>query len=396
MPDKIEKDNLWERNKRKYEMLYFLTAISFMTSVEIVYFQFKSLSLSEIYLLFSIFSIFITVLEIPTGFIGDKLGQKKSVVIGLVCGIVGFGVLFYAHGILLCGVAYMFLALMLSFMSGSLEALLYETMLTSHCEDQFEKNYGHLGFLSFIGGLVGTVCGGFISIIDISLVAVLDGAMILCGLIAILQIEEPVCEKKKSKLREDLKTIKTQVLDNKNILILSTLFMTSTLIGTKFSQPLMTDAGLSVSYFGIFAAACTLVSALMSKYTSKLSCISLEWAIVIPACILVAIGISNRGGFVLLLLITAGARVFGGIKITKIINENTKSEFRATINSMRSLFFRLGYSIIILLAGFLLNYISLYQVMTVLGMILTVGIVFTLWVISNAENKKQVAVEKSV
>lgn len=116
------------------------------------------------------------------------------------------------------------------------------------------------------------------------------------------------------------------------ILLIAGTFMASTLIGSKFSQPLMDFTCCFSSPFGII--------------------------MLVLSIIILTIGVTQNGILVLLLFVTAACRGIGNIKITAKLNEriSINSKYRATINSIKSLLFRLIYAIVIFCMGFISDY----------------------------------------
>ncbi|WP_443110778.1 MFS transporter [Caloramator sp. mosi_1] len=66
----------------------------------------KDLTASQIYMIYSIFSILIFLLEVPAGYLGDKIGYKKSIILGLICGILGFIGFIFGKGFRVIIIAY--------------------------------------------------------------------------------------------------------------------------------------------------------------------------------------------------------------------------------------------------------------------------------------------------
>ncbi len=66
------------KNLYRIVLMFIVTSFDFFQQLRLHFFQ-KSLSASEIYLIYAIFSILVFVLEVPTGYIGDKIGHKNSI-----------------------------------------------------------------------------------------------------------------------------------------------------------------------------------------------------------------------------------------------------------------------------------------------------------------------------
>lgn len=78
------------KSLKRIVLLCIITAFDFFSSIEVAFFFQKTLSASEIYLIYAIFSVLVFILEVPTGYLGDRIGYKNSILLGLFCGILGF------------------------------------------------------------------------------------------------------------------------------------------------------------------------------------------------------------------------------------------------------------------------------------------------------------------
>lgn len=119
-------------------------SLDFFSSIEIAFFIDKSLNMSQVYLIYSIFSVLIFLLEIPTGYIGDKLGYKISMQLGFLCGVIGSIGFIVGEGFVPIIISYFFMALMTSLISGSDDALIYDSLKEEYKEGLFEKIYSKI------------------------------------------------------------------------------------------------------------------------------------------------------------------------------------------------------------------------------------------------------------
>jgi len=72
-------------SKKSLFLFSFLMTVNFCTPVFAAFFQSEhGFSKSQITSLFAIFSFAVFIFEIPTGLIGDKIGEKKSLIIGAI------------------------------------------------------------------------------------------------------------------------------------------------------------------------------------------------------------------------------------------------------------------------------------------------------------------------
>lgn len=132
------------------------------------------------------------IFEIPTGAFADKVGKKKTLMLAfLLAGIgniiMGFSINFWM------------LALSLwllvngggAFYSGTMEALVYDTLKVLKEEDYYDKHIGKLNaFRLWSMAICGTI-GGFAYYIYPGLPLILNGIVVLVGFVACFWLEEP-------------------------------------------------------------------------------------------------------------------------------------------------------------------------------------------------------------
>lgn len=355
-------------------MVAIITSIDLFSAIEVAFFLQKDLSASQIYLIYSIFSILIFLLEVPTGYLGDKIGYKNSIILGFICGILGFIGFIIGKGFWFIIIAYFFMALMNVLISGSDDALIYDSLKENGKENKFEEIYAKISSFSYFASIVGSVLSGIIAGLSINFNIALQMFFVIVALCMVFFIKSPnVSDNENENSQEKVKYQRKEIKAVAIILILAGFFMTSTLMGTKFCQQIMLSANIPISLFGIFTALMTVMASIFSYIAPKCKKIPFWFVMLMPSLILILIGVSHNGFFVFLLLITSAGRALGNIKITTLINNKISSKYRATINSVKSLLFRLFYSIIIFGCGMVADY-DIFLAVMLSGIILFVFI----------------------
>lgn len=362
------------KNLYRIVLMFIVTSFDFFSAIEVAFFFQKSLSASEIYLIYAIFSILVFVLEVPTGYIGDKIGHKNSILIGLFCGIIGFCGLIFFKGFYGIIISYFFMALMTSLISGSDEAILYDCLKQDGRENDFESVYAKTESFSYAASIVANILAGIIATFSMTIdVLVQISFLIIAFLIFVgTNVISGFVDEENNivGVKEKVKESKMLIM----LLVLAGLFMTSTLLGTKFSQQIMLAGNIPLSLFGVFTAIMTLVASLFSYIVPKITWIPFSILMLIPSVILIIIGISGKSAFILLLILTSMSRAMGNIKLSAYINNQISSKYRATINSIKSLLFRVFYSIIIFVGGKMAD-VNVFSAVMLCGIVLTVLIV---------------------
>jgi MFS family permease len=135
--DKKSHHDIW-----KYYGYIVLSNVLFFLPVDIIFFQERGLNLMEVFLINSIFSIGVAVLEVPTGAIADMIGRKKSLILGVFTWIISYLLFFYGWGFLALTVAYLTWALGSALTSGADTALIYDILHKNNKNDDFKKYQG--------------------------------------------------------------------------------------------------------------------------------------------------------------------------------------------------------------------------------------------------------------
>lgn len=68
----------------KYYLYMATTAVGFATAIWQVYLLTRGLSYTQIFTLDAIFAVTIVFGETPTGYVGDRLGRRNSILIGIL------------------------------------------------------------------------------------------------------------------------------------------------------------------------------------------------------------------------------------------------------------------------------------------------------------------------
>jgi MFS family permease len=361
-------------------LIQVLIALNFFGPIEIVFLKQRQLQMSNIFSLFSIFSVFIIILEIPSGFCSDKLGRKKTILLSVLFGVLGNIILLFSKNYYSYIIAYICFAINISFMSGSDIAFLYDTLMDFGKEDEFDIYLSKLMSITFYVQAISALFSGII--IKINLETTLLAEIFTCILALFLSflLVEP------KKIYVDVSKDNNIIINKNNlfnanfkkiigIILAMSIFSTSTLIGVKLSQPLLSEAGISISWFGLFSAISMFLSGLCSQYSSKFTkkfnintMIIILFSIPILIFILIFIFGVKLYVFALLLLIPM-SKALSNIVTTTFINNSISSKYRATLNSIISFSFRCIYILVIPLIGYLIDSLGLRVICGILSIL---------------------------
>lgn len=348
------------RINRNYAFAFFKD-FSFFSAVLVPFFtQWGGISLFQVQLLQSWFSLWVFILEVPTGAVADKIGRKHSIALGSL--IVALAVLIYgswpSFGIFL--LAEFLFAIGYAFTSGADQALLYDTLKEEGKQSESKKILGKAESWHLLGILSAAALGSLLASRFGLNAPMLASAIpfFIAALIGWSIVEpkihtgQPAAPKYLAIVKAGLKTLKT----NRDLLILtidSLLVASAAYFVIWFYQPLLTQNGIPIVYFGFIHAALLGIEVLISanfpfvekiigsgkKYlTSSAVLTSLAFiaAAIYPSLLSIGLLIILAGGLGLTRLTYA----------TNMANHYIQSRERATVLSSMSMLRR--FSLIIL------------------------------------------------
>jgi MFS family permease len=260
-------------------------AVEFYRPIMYLFFLAQGLTFTQIAVLETIYNLTTLLGEVPTGYVGDRVGRRNSLLIGTVmisltlCGI-GLANSFAALAVL-----YVCWSAGYNFRSGSEDAWLYDTLTDDLSEDEFARVRGRGESASLAVGACAAVVGGYLGSIDLSYPWFVAAGVTGLGTVVLLTLDEPDTYKKSDAdslgLRQTLGIV-TDVLSQRNIrafiLYYYVLYAAVTYLVFVFLQPIfetvVVDIGVSPgrveSLLGWFYAAYSLIGAVISYYTGAI------------------------------------------------------------------------------------------------------------------------------
>jgi MFS family permease len=153
-------------NIQLYRWSRFLRSLIFWQAVWFLYFQ-DILSGAQAILLYAVYDVATTVLEVPSGYMSDRLGRKKTLLASAVTGFVAAVLLVVGDTFTVFAIANVFLGASMAFASGTDEALLYESLAALDREDEIEAQEITAWRYSFIALALSAVAGGAMAMVDV-------------------------------------------------------------------------------------------------------------------------------------------------------------------------------------------------------------------------------------
>src|SRR5688572_4307599 len=163
-----------------------------ITAMWVIYLQRQhGVNLTELTLIDVAFWIAAALGEIPTGIVADSFGRKTSLAIGAALmgvSIIGWT---YAPTVPLIMLAYMGLAIGVTFLSGAEEAFFYESLQLMGRTGEYARLVGRVSATSLAAVALGNLASGLLATIDLKLPFLIAGLSLLLALGIVLTFKEP-------------------------------------------------------------------------------------------------------------------------------------------------------------------------------------------------------------
>ncbi|WP_458186362.1 MFS transporter [Haladaptatus sp. NG-WS-4] len=163
----------------------------FYRPIMYLYFLSIGLDFTAIAILEGIYNLTTVLGEIPTGYVGDRIGRRNSLLVGtsiITLTLVGIG---FAGSFLELAVLYACWSMGYNFRSGSDDAWLYDTLTDELSTDQFAHVRGRGQAVALLVGVVGSVVGGYLGQRDLAYPFLVAAVVTGVGVPILLSMREP-------------------------------------------------------------------------------------------------------------------------------------------------------------------------------------------------------------
>lgn len=375
----------------KFYLSSFLKNQTYFTPILIVFLQAQHLDFSQIFWVFTIGSIVSFVMEIPTGILADLFGKKRTVIVSKIFIFVSFVTFGFSETFFMFVLAQSLYEFGNSFRTGTEAAFIYDYLKQNKNTPKYTEVKGKQKFWARVGEAIATALGGVIAArLGYNIVFFAAAVPALGNLLNVI-LWENIKERRDS--RFSFSEIKKHVTISAKALFKNKLTLTITANITiftgvlaaleKFIQPYMQNAGISIEYFGFIYSASLILTALAVRYSylveDKFGSIKtinvLSLVAVLPAAI-IGFKFVSMFGVVLFFLVLIIENIRSPIANSEF-HKRVLSKERATLGSMLSQSKSLGKMIILPVAGYLAEALSLYSAVLILsGLLLINGSLF--------------------
>ena len=360
--------------------LYFIKIskwFNMVMPVIVLFYQNNGMGMHEIFILKSIYSVAIVAMEIPSGWMADVWGRKKTLLLGSILGSAGFLIYSFSYGFLAFAIAEIILGVGHSFVSGADSALLFDSLKAEGKSNTYVKQEGRITSTGNFAEAIAGITGGFLATISLRTPFYFQFVVASIAIPAAFTLIEPKIHSTEHihSVKKLASNIKNTILSNQNLRIstlLSAFTGTATLTFAWLVQPYFKAIGLSVELFGIFWTALNLTVGVSSMFAHSVE----KWLgkkfTLLFLIIMLSLGYFFTGMYITLwgLIFLFFFYLVRGIAtpvLKNYINQYTESEVRATMLSVRNFVIRITFAIIGPLLGFITDNVNLNSAFLLAG-----------------------------
>jgi MFS family permease len=175
----------------RYYLFKATEAVEFYRPIMYLYFLSQGLSFTHIVILEALYNITTVLGEVPTGYVGDRIGRRNSLLIGTA--LISVTLLGIAIASSFLAFAFLFICWSLgyNFRSGTEDAWVYETLSDTNKTDAFSRVRGRGQSIALTAGVGALLVGGYLGGLDLAYPFFAAGAFTALGLVVIMTLDEP-------------------------------------------------------------------------------------------------------------------------------------------------------------------------------------------------------------
>lgn len=341
-------------------MKWFYSFRNFLLPIAIIvpFFQGAGLSLSQIAVLQSAFSATVVALEVPGGYLADRIGHIKLIRLGVIFSVAGFTGYALASSFIGFLIAEVLIGVSLACLSGSDRALIKSSM--SVLEDDNEGEYfakieSNKMFGEVTASIIGSLMAGVLLILPFIGQIVVEVILVsLAFQLKDLNVSE-AHESENRSVKQDLQLL----LKNRPLIraiMLVSFFGVSTHALIWFMQPYYELVGIDIAFFGVIWSALLVVSAVFARMLPWIEHRFSRSSVATTAAMLLAlsyllIGLMPSAWLIALFAVASFMRPFTIVSLRQELDAHAPKELIATTHSVAGLSHRAIYIPILLALG---------------------------------------------
>ena len=368
--------------KRNLTALYLVKIAKWMNLVMpviVLFYKSNGLTMKDIFLLQSVYSLTLMTLEIPTGYFADRVGRKSSILFGSMLGFTGYLVYSFSFGFWQFVIAEVILGVSQSLVSGADSAMLYDTLASAKQNDRYTRLEGRVTSIGNFGEAFAGIVGGILAVSSLRTPFFVQTCVAMIAIPAALMLREPPVKTRKTKpgLKE-IGSIIYSALHGDVKLKWNTFFSAitgaATLSMAWFAQPYFGQIKLPLTMYGVLWALLNLTVGIAAIYAWRFekkfgaSRTVITFTLAIFLSYLMLTFMPGYTGLIVLLVFYLG-RGLATPTLRNYINIITTSDVRATVLSVRNFLIRFIFAVTGPLWGWITDKYSLQSAIISAGLI---------------------------
>lgn len=360
-----------------------------MAILTIYFRQDIGMSMRDIMLLQGGFGLAMALFEFPSGYLADRIGYRRTLMIASVLNALGWSIYVRADTMPHIFIAEAVLGIGISLISGTDSALLYESLKETDQESQFGRWNGRVRFFGQVGEGSAAIVAGFLYAYWHRLPFLLEVIVWGVNLGVAWKLTEPA--RHRSPVEDNWKQVKSMVQHVavkdtrlRAVMLLTIVFGMASYVPVWTIQLHAVDLGLSTAALGVVWAVANYSVAIGSLFSTRVARSMGLPNLVLLCIVLIAVGYAGMGlaqtvwgvGFYFVLTTMRG---LNGPTLHHEEQRRIPSSDRAGFISLRSLTFRCSFLVLGPVVGYSIDEWGQPPVLLVLGAVLVLAACLALW-----------------
>lgn len=355
-----------------------------------VFYYLNFTNYSGIGLIETVLIVTMTVTEIPTGAVADLFGKKKTLILAFFLEAIGAYMMAFAPDFNTILLSVFVMCVGGSFYSGTLDALVYDSLKENNKTEDYDKVTSNINSIALFAPAICSILGGFAYAVDIRLPFLLNAIGYTLGFVVSFMLVEPKIDTIKFSFKNYLAQTKQgliQLFKSGEVRIQTMLLISIGVIVVIASE--MGDGFLSFEFgfndkqLGILWAVIFVSSAFASQITPKIRKVlgdrlaTISTGLIMAVTFLLSPILGTLMGGLSLLVRSSLMGIYSNLS-SIVINNNTKSKYRATTISTFNMIKNIPYVFMAYFIGSISDIFSAKTTSFYLGAVLLTLVVIQL------------------
>jgi len=252
-----------EQLKQNQNLLFWgkaLTRLNILNAVVTLFYLHRGVEIDEIFYLSIVWSLSTLLFEVPTGYLADRFGRKRTLILGAFLLALSWVATLFATGFPAFVIVFVIMSVSFSCFSGTEEAFLYDSLMELGEDKEMTKHNGRLHSAQHFFNIIVPTLGAWIAKdlveFQFDILIVVNIIATFAGLLVFIFLTEPkhtknVMEYEKGIFRESVETILHEPFLFRAAMNKLLIFIASFLVWRAY-QPFLSEHGVSIFWLGIF------------------------------------------------------------------------------------------------------------------------------------------------